>query len=813
MKHKVFKTYVKSLAICTGMLFAQGNVQQIFAQNRPGKICTDLLELTQEQKQAVKNKKNTKGTPSTDEFQFLNKPRIVQGEYVLIEAISGGNNQALIEEMEQVGLKNAQAFGGMVSGMIPISSINKLEGLKNLRFVRAVANPATSIGKTTTHGDKMQFSSVLRDVYGVDGHGVKIGTMSDSYNYHKGAAEGIASGDLPGAENPNGYTKEVKVLKEYTGSNAIDEGRGMIEIIHDVAPGAEHIFRSAFHGQPDFAQGIIELAEEGVDVINDDILYFSEPFFQDGVIAQAVDSAVKTYGISYFSAAGNQSNRSYESYFRPTADTIQMKKRRGEDLGSYVMHDFDKGEGVDIFQEVVISNKDRMIISLQWDQPFASVCEGCPGSESNLDLFLLFSEDPSKVVIAKKNNNIGGDAVERFSIRYNRTNDLVAYLAIGKKIMPGETNPNPKKIKYIDFGSGVHYAEYKPNAPTVMGHGNAEKCISVGGVTGFEYEGKFNYSKYSSSSLGGQQLLFDKKGNRYNIPKVRRNPDFVAPTGVNTTFFGHPSNDGDEFPNFYGTSASAPHAAAVFALLKQINGPERTKKSIERIMKETSVDMSSKEIKDFVEGYDYWTGYGRIDALQAAKELIKITGMMPLKIKDTCTANPEQERAWTVYNANPFNLQCSYTLADSDQQGRLVAKPGKTIITANTEAFNLLELSYTGPYDELRKTASYSHGNICSNTDKAAPVITDNQIFKLTKVYPMPLGNALNLEFYAGTEQQVHIKIFDVNGKVVFFETVEALAGYNQLNQRIENISPGIYQLQVQASEGRILGNKKLVKQ
>ena len=73
-----------------------------------------------------------------------------------------------------------------------------------------------------------------------------------------------------------------------------------MEIIHDVAPGASQAFHTAFEGQASFAQGIIDLADAGAKVINDDVIYFAEPLYQDGIVAQAVDQ-VKARGVAYFS--------------------------------------------------------------------------------------------------------------------------------------------------------------------------------------------------------------------------------------------------------------------------------------------------------------------------------------------------------------------------------------------------------------------------------------------------------------------------------------------------------------------------------
>ena len=82
----------------------------------------------------------------------------------------------------------------------------------------------------------------------------------------------------------------------------------MAQLIHDVAPGAAISFHTAFNSELDFAEGIIELADAGADVIVDDVRYFVEPFFMDGMVAQAVD-IVAERGVPYYSSAGNQARQ------------------------------------------------------------------------------------------------------------------------------------------------------------------------------------------------------------------------------------------------------------------------------------------------------------------------------------------------------------------------------------------------------------------------------------------------------------------------------------------------------------------------
>ena len=123
-------------------------------------------------------------------------------------------------------------------------------------------------GPLTSQGDKAMRADVARTTFGVDGTGVTVGVISDSYNCLGGADEDVASGDLP-----PGVVILADNLDCSGGGGIDDEGRAMMQIIHDVAPGATLVFHTGVGGEANLAAAIRALAEAGVDVIVDG-LYF-----------------------------------------------------------------------------------------------------------------------------------------------------------------------------------------------------------------------------------------------------------------------------------------------------------------------------------------------------------------------------------------------------------------------------------------------------------------------------------------------------------------------------------------------------------
>jgi hypothetical protein len=475
---------------------------------------------------------------------------------------------ALLGKLSKAGLKVKSKFKGLVSGTARLSSLETLAQNPHVTSIHPDYGARLhSVGSAANQADDSLRAAIARSTYSVDGTGINIGILSDSINDVIG---GIIAGDcLTGSSSQvsGDLPVQVGVLDAGPGGGT-DEGAGMAELIHDLCPGSHLAFHTAFNSISDFAQGIIELAgnsgcgQGGSHIICDDVIYFAEPMFQDGEIAQAVDTVVAA-GVPYFSSAGNQTDRGVD-------DTYLETTARG-----FAVHDFTGGD--DPFFDISFNQSGaQIIVVLQWNQPYSGTLG--PGSEIDLDLYLTSSTNNwNNRVVAGSANSQGttgapsGDPLEIFG--YAAPNTGTRYIVIRR--FAGSTNLRFRlvifKVGNVTFQSGVL------GGSTIYGHSAAAGAMAVAAVyygevdSGGSLQGGPEINVESFSSKGGDlPFYFDSSGIPLpGAPVLRFKPEIASVDGTNTTFFGSPDTDSppDGFPNFYGTSAAAPHAAAIAALM------------------------------------------------------------------------------------------------------------------------------------------------------------------------------------------------------------------------------------------------------
>lgn len=624
------------------------------------KVGADLAQLHQD---FLEHQRRADGTPFRVSASWLP----VRGDFVVIDAVAEGDAASLLGELEALGLEAGGSYGRVVSGLFPVGQIRRMATLDALRFARPAYSSA-SVGLTTSQGDQAIRSDDARATFGVDGSGVVVGVLSGSFDCATApatnAAADVASGDLPPG---------IVVLDD-SACPDIDEGRAMMQVVADVAPGAGQAFHTANTGQANFANGILELASvAGADVVVDDILYFAEPMFQDGIIAQAVDTVVAT-GVPYFSSAGNSARLAYESGFRDSGY---------HPFGTTeVAHDFDPGAGLDPFQQVTLPSG-TTYFTLQWDSPYFSV-SGSPGSSNDLQIYLL--DDPVSTILGgSANPNVGGDPVELLIVT-NPGSPINVNLMITRA-----AGPDPGRMKYVIPNSDATINQFATNSSTLYGHANAAGAEAIGAAA------YFNTPEFGVdpallnffSSAGPTPILFDPAGN--SVLDVRAKPELVCADGGNNTFFGADSAaDVDTFPNFFGTSAAAPHAAAVAALMLQVN-PKLTPSEIYSKLETTADDMGPA-------GFDDDTGFGFCQAdlavaLVCGESLALTPGQWKLfsLACDVGAANQVSDLVgddltgtynvdWAVFKRDEVNQQ--YVLLDPADP--LVEGRGYWIITLNS---------------------------------------------------------------------------------------------------------------------------------
>ena len=357
----------------------------------------------------------------------MKRARVDDADRVLVDVYLDGSvpiDQA-IQDYQALGATLVSRLDwyhqGALSLWVPVSQASTLAARRGVGSVQLSLKPRHHIGAATSQGAVVLKTEGL-NASGYLGAGITVGAMSDSFDKLKTSGTGSSSaplfpvvkyaqdqlsGDLPGPNNPNGYTTPVNILKDYTSSTGVeDEGRAMLQIVHDLVPAAHLAFYTADVSEVDFAAGIVALQAAGCQVIVDDVGYYDEPMFSDGPVAKAVDK-VNALGANYFSSAGNDDSSGYTATYNPVANGatsqatllaqgVTYSGLSAAEKGAIVsFHSFGTNpDGTPILvQNIRIpgTNADATgVLAFQWDDPYNLTVGGVKQVTTDYDI-LVFS--------------------------------------------------------------------------------------------------------------------------------------------------------------------------------------------------------------------------------------------------------------------------------------------------------------------------------------------------------------------------------------------------------------------------------------
>ncbi|HVS99222.1 MAG TPA: S8 family serine peptidase [Solirubrobacterales bacterium] len=471
-------------------------------------------------------------------------------------------------------------------------------------------------GSVISQGLGQMNVAAARAAFGARGAGETIGVLSDSFDAATKGLDGNAiatrasqdeeSGDLPGPRGPcGGRQVPVRVIAEGPSAEATDEGRAMLQVVHDLAPHAELAFATAYSTELEFARNIERLAEPvaaggaGAEVIVDDVGYFAEPFYQEGPVADAVRK-VTGEGVVYLTAAGNDNlfesgtGREIASWERSEFHDALCPTVVGAAVGAAAADCMNfSPSGTDTTFGITVERGSQLMIDLQWAEPWYGV-------KSDLDAYLL-SKEGRIVASAGSDNVTEGEPVEVLVWENTGAASAEVQLVVDRCILtcnPAATVGREPRLKFslMEDGGGVSKTEYPSSnlaagivvGPTIYGHAGSPAAITLGAVN-YEKSRTAPTEPERYSSRGPVTHYFGPVSGTtpaatLATPEVIPKPNLTATDCASTTFFASHRSDGW---HFCGTSEAGPHAAAVAALMSQ-TAPSATPGSIAAAMESSA---------------------------------------------------------------------------------------------------------------------------------------------------------------------------------------------------------------------------------
>ena len=526
--------------------------------------------------------------------------------YILLSTVTDANVRQLTAAGVRVELTDAA--GGRVQARVPVRSLQRIATLPFVRFIRLPSYARRHAGTVVTEGDAIHASNLARAQFGIDGTGVKVGVISDGIkgvfetkcqNCRAASGGPVSSGDLPETEGTrrNGVlvSSQGGVVSEsfrsdadledthsffqpcaFRGAGA--EGTALLEIVHDLAPGAELAFANA-DTSLSFNAAVNALAAVN-DVVVDDLGFLGEPADGQSSVSRNTAAALNNPQNrirTYITSVGNAAN---DHYFGAYVDSGQDGRAISGIGTSGRLHLFQRtnettdvlGLGDQPYDVISLPTNGEVVVVLTWNDPAGQ-------SANNYDLYLV-DDDTGAVVAQSTDLQRGGqDALEAidflnrgegglFRIVVQNVGDQAATRNLNMfAFQPQCAVDGPRRL-----ATGRHERHnYNTATRSVLAQsdagGSPVSVISVGAICSASaaaasvFAGSDAPSESCNDPGHSTIQFFSSQGPTLD---GRPKPDISAIDGVAVTGAGR-------FPStFFGTSAAAPHVAGIAALALQV---------------------------------------------------------------------------------------------------------------------------------------------------------------------------------------------------------------------------------------------------
>ncbi|EAP97743.1 putative membrane protein [Janibacter sp. HTCC2649] len=520
---------------------------------------------------------------------------------------------------------------GILRALVPYDKVDSVAALPWVAAVRPTEISPPDAGSFLSEGVPLHRADDTQAI-GVDGSGIDVGVISDGVT---SIAAAQALGDLPAG---------VNVLNAGSG----DEGTSMLEIVHDMAPGAGLLFHGTGGGVGAHVTAQNALAAAGVDIITEDIPFDSEPAFQKGLAATNGETLAAS-GVWVSSSSGNLNSSHAPRVAANSTGTFPDGAAAAPAGCPGINANSVAFNGADTTFDVSVAAGASIGATLQWSEPRAIFPTAGAGGFTNLDLYILDAAGANCVASSTGAQGGGsGDTIEQASwtnggaaaatvkLVVNRTG------ATGAKAVPtidlrwrGNANAVDALGSPGSLNPDSNYTDFATSAGAVNA-GSSQDPTTVGLET-FSGQGPVtllgttvcstSYPCPASAPAGQNQSVAGAAG-RTAIAPTYTAADGVSVSGAGGFGAGTCPAVAQGDCRFFGTSAATPSSAGVAALVLDASGGpgSLTASGLTSVLNANATDRGPA-------GADNAWGSGVLDAYSAA------TNRADLRVAKNCLPN------------------------------------------------------------------------------------------------------------------------------------------------------------------------------